>query len=597
MVEAVQQLTGAEEIVWNLGDLYAASDDPKIETDLAEVRSQAERFAGRYRGRVAALGVAELAGALAEYEQLGEMAHRLLSFATLQWTTETTNPAYGALLQRLREAASEIEQKTLFFDLEWANIPAERMSLAQDPALARWRHYLENALKTRPYLLSEPEEKILSEKALTGVAAWTRYFGQLTSAARFDLDGEKLPQEMVLRKLYLPDRELRHRAADSVTAGLRQNLPHATFIMNTVLADKASDDKLRKYPTWISSRNLANETTDQAVEALIQAVTGRYDIVARYYAIKRRLLGYDSLFEYDRFAPLGGAESRYSWNQAREVVLKAFNAFHPRMAEIAGEFFEKRWIHAPVRPGKRGGAFASPAVPSAHPYVFVNFTGLGRDVMTLAHELGHGVHMYLSRPKGILAAGTPLTTAEMASVFGEMLVFNDMMAREPDPAVRLSMLARKIEDSFGTCFRQVSMNRFEHAVHTSRRTEGELATDRLNELWLETQRAVFGQSVTLREEYGVWWSYIPHFLNTPGYVYAYAFGELLVLALFNLYQQRGATFAPGYLEVLAAGGSDSPENVLAKVGIDLTDPNFWQQGLATIDRMVTQLDELATSTR
>ncbi|MBI3396625.1 MAG: M3 family oligoendopeptidase, partial [Spirochaetia bacterium] len=332
-----------------------------------------------------------------------------------------------------------------------------------------------------------------------------------------------------------------------------------TYIYNVSLAEKASTDRLRKYPTWISDRNLDNETSDLMVDALISAVTSRYDIVARYYKIKRKLLGVPELFDYDRYAPLEEVETHYQWDEAKQVVLNAFGAFHPKMAEVAAEFFDKRWIHAPVLPNKRGGAFASSCVPSVHPWVFVNFMGLGKDVMTLAHELGHGVHMYLSRPKGVLEANTPLTTAEMASVFGEMLVFNDMMKRETDPKVRQSMLASKIEDTFATVFRQVTMNRFEDAIHTARRSGGELTTDRYSELWLKTQRAMFGDSVTLRDDYGLWWSYVTHFIAVPGYVYAYAFGELLVLALFNQYRKQGDSFAPKYIDVLSSGGSDKPE--------------------------------------
>lgn len=363
-------------------------------------------------------------------------------------------------------------------------------------------------------------------------------------------------------------------------------------MFNTLLAEKASDDRLRKYPTWITSRNLSNETTDEAVQALVDAVTNRYDIVARYYHVKKQLLGVDTLYDYDRYAPLPGAESRYSWDEARQIVITAFNAFSPRMAEVADEFFTKNWIHAPVKQGKRGGAFASPTVPSAHPFVFVNYTGTGRDVMTLAHELGHGIHMYLSRQHGIFGAYTPLTTAEMASVFGEMLVFNDLMAKESDPSVRLAMLASKIEDTFATVFRQVSMNRFENAVHTARREQGELSTETISALWMDTQRTMFGNSVTLRDDYGIWWSYIPHFINTPGYVYAYAFGELLVLALFNKYKREGESFVPRYIDVLSSGGSDKPENILAKAGVDLTDPTFWQEGLSIIDDMVSDLQGL-----
>ncbi len=390
-----------------------------------------------------------------------------------------------------------------------------------------------------------------------------------------------------------PDRALRRAAAAAFTAGLKDLRRTSTTIFNTVLADKASDDRLRHYPTWISARNLSNEVDDKTVDALVQAVTSRYDIVARYYRLKRRLLGLDELFDTDRYAPLPAADRHYPWEEARELVLDAYGRFHPRLAEIAGWFFDRRWIDAPPRPGKYGGAFSAGVVPSVHPYILLNYDAKPRDVMTLAHELGHGVHQKLSGVQGLLQADTPLTTAETASVFGEMLVFQDMMARETDPAVRLGMLTSKIEDSFATAFRQISMNRFEHAIHTARREEGELTAERFSELWLETQRAMFGDSVTLTEDYGLWWSYVPHFIGTPGYVYAYAFGELLVLALYARYQQVGPGFADAYIEMLSRGGSDWPHAIVAPLGVDLTDPGFWQGGLGILEGLVAEAEALA----
>jgi oligoendopeptidase F len=334
---------------------------------------------------------------------------------------------------------------------------------------------------------------------------------------------------------------------------------------------------------------------DKTVDALVEAVTSRYDIVARYYRLKRRLLGLDELFEYDRYAPLPAADRRYSWDEGRQIVLDAYGQFHPRMAEVAGWFFDHRWIDAPPRPGKLGGAFSHETVPSVHPYILLNFEGRPRDVMTLAHELGHGVHQKLAGVQGALQAHTPLTTAETASVFGEMLVFQALMAQETDPQVRLGMLTSKIEDSFATAFRQISMNRFEHAIHTARRTEGELTAERFSELWLETQRAMFGDSVTLTEDYGLWWSYIPHFIGTPGYVYAYAFGELLVLALYARYRQAGGDFAEKYLAMLTRGGSDWPHQIVAPLGVDLTDPTFWHGGLGILADLVAEAEELAAA--
>jgi oligoendopeptidase F len=405
-----------------------------------------------------------------------------------------------------------------------------------------------------------------------------------------------LNQSQILAKVHDPDREVRRKAADALTEGIRSRSMELTYIFNVLVADKAADDKRRHYEQWISARNLSNKAPDEVVEALIQSVTAQYDLVARHYNLKRILLGYDELYDYDRYAPIPakGEETEYSWSEAREIVSKAYSAFSPRVGEIVARFFNENWIHAALLPNKRGGAFASPTVPSAHPFVLVNFTGQGRDVMTLAHELGHGLHMYLSsEAQGITGLYTPLTTAEMASTFGEMLTFTDLMANEPDPAVRLAMMAQKIEDSFATIFRQISMNRFEDGLHTARRTEGELSAERISEIWMKSQKDMFQGSVNLRDDYGLWWSYVPHFIGSPGYVYAYSFGELLVLALFNLYQKRGAEFVPQYVEVLAAGDSDYPDRILAKIGIDLSDPAFWNEGLEALRKLVEQEEALA----
>jgi oligoendopeptidase F len=592
-VEVNEKRTGAEEILWDLSDLYAGVDDPQIEEDIARANALTDDFAASYRGTIASLDAEGLRAALSAYETIVEAANKLGAFAYLIWTTDAANARYGALLQRLTEWEAELQQKLVFFELEWVNAPDDfARAMLADPALAHYCHWLEVMRRYQPHRLSEPEEKILAEKSVTGRSAWTRLFSELKGNTRYPFDGEELTEATILAKLHEPDRDVRQRAAQAFTEVLRGQLPTLTFIFNTLAADKASDDRLRRYPNWIASRNLDNEVSDDVVEALIGAVTARYDIVARYYRLKRALLGVDALHDYDRYAPLPAAESHYQWDQAREMVLRAYAQFHPQMAEVAGQFFARSWIDAPPYPGKRGGAYSASVVPSVHPYVFMNYTGNARDVMTLAHELGHGIHQYLSRDQGMLQQHTPLTTAEMASTFGEMLVFSDFMANEADPAVRLAMLAQKIEDSFATIFRQISMNRFEHGMHTARRQEGELSNERLSAIWMETQRAMFGDSVELTDNYALWWSYIPHFLHTPGYVYAYAFGELLVLALFARYRAEGDSFAPRYLEVLRAGGSDWPEKTLAPLGVDLTDPHFWQEGLGEIEKLVAQAEAL-----
>lgn len=594
---AETRVTGAESVNWDLSDLYTGIDASQIEVDIRLADDRADKLAAEVRGKLATLDEEELYEALVEYENISEMVHKLGSYVHLIWSTDTGNPQYGALLQKINEWASRMEQKLVFFDLEWTNAPeayAERM--IAHPALAKYQHWLETTRRYQPHRLSEPEEKILSEKAVTGRSAWGRFFSEVMSNTRYPFEGEELTQSDILAKLFLPDRDVRKRAATAFTEVLREKLPILSFVFNTLAADKASDDRLRNYSSWVSSRNLANEVNDDVVEALVNAVTSRYDIVARYYKLKGQLLGLDKLYDYDRYAPLPAAEGEYHWDHARELVLNAYNNFHPQAAEIAGQFFTKNWIDAAPKPGKRGGAYSAGTVPSAHPYVFMNYTGNARDVMTLAHELGHGIHQYLSREQGMLQQHTPLTTAEMASTFGEMLVFTDFMKNESDPKVQLAMLAHKIEDTFSTVFRQISMNRFEHRMHTARREEGELSSERLSEIWVETQRGMFLDSVEMTDNYSIWWSYVPHFLQVPGYVYAYAFGELLVLALFARYRQEGDSFAPRYMDVLRAGGSDWPEAILAPLGVDLTDPNFWQEGLGEIEKLVEQAEALVKQT-
>ncbi|MBI1277907.1 MAG: M3 family oligoendopeptidase [Anaerolineaceae bacterium] len=593
----LERTTGAENVIWDLSIFYKSVDDPAIEQDMKAITKDVDSFAATYKGRVASLSADELLAAVKAIENIYDKTGRIGSFASLLYSTDTADPKYGALVQKVTEFDSDLSQKIVFFDLEWNNTDdAVAKKLLDDSKIAPYRHMLEATRRYKPYQLSEIEEQLLVEKSVTGSSAWTRFFTQLTSAIRLDFQGQKLTMTQVLTKLYSEDREIRRKAAESITAGLKEKAMELTYIFNVLAADKASDDKKRGYPSWVSARNLSNKAPDEVVNALISSVTSHYGIVAQHYNLKRQLLGLDELTDYDRYAPLPIKESDafYTWDEAKEIVLTAFRAFSPRIAEISQRFFDENWIHAPVLPNKRGGAFCAFTVPSAHPYVFVNFEGKARDVQTLAHELGHGVHAYLAaEAHGLFGMHTPLTTAEMASTFGEMLVFTDLMNKESDPEVRLAMLAHKVEDTFATVFRQISMNRFEDALHTARRSEGELTTDRINELWMNSQKAMFGDSVRLGENYGRWWSYVPHFLHTPGYVYAYSFGELLVLGLFKVYRERGAEFVPQFVEVLAAGDSDWPENILSKAGVDLTDLNFWNEGLAAIQDLVNQEAELA----
>jgi len=594
MAEEQNRKTGAENVTWNLGDLYQGSTDHRFEADQKGAEERAQVLAQQFKGRISTLGEQEMERLLSAYESIVEMIEKPSTFAALDWSGNTEDPARGALLQRLTEQSSRLAQILVFVALEWANAPEEHArKLMESPLLAKWRHWLEITRRYRPFLLTEAEEKLLREKAVTGREAWVRYFEETQGATLYAWEGRSVPQQEILNKLYNPDREVRHRAADALTAGLRGIQRSATYVFNTLLADKASDDRLRGYPAWISARNLDNQVNDATVEALVSAVTSRYDIVARYYRLKKKIMGTDELFDYDRYAPIAAQESFYTWSDARQIVLSAYRKFHPRMAEIASLFFDKGWIDAGLRRGKRGGAFSSPCVPSVHPYVLLSYQGTTNDVMTLAHELGHGVHQYLARDRGILQQSTPLTTAETASTFGESLVFHDMYAREENRSVRLAMLVREIESAFATIFRQIAMNRFEQGIHTARRAEGELTLERFSHLWLDTQKQMFGGSVTLREDYGIWWSYIYHFLFAPGYVYAYAFGELLVRALYSRYQKAGPEFADAYLSVLAAGGSEWPHKLMAGLHVDLTDPGFWAEGLGLLEDMVRNAEDLA----
>ncbi len=600
MAEAVPaRQTGAEDVIWDLSVFYDGADDPRIDEDMKSLEADVAAFAERYRGNVATLSAAELAAAMTEREQLLDRLVRIGAYANLLYAIDSSDPQLGAFVQKATQFSAQLQQQTVFFDLEWQEADdAHVQAMLADPAVEKYRHQLEAELRYKPYTLSEPEEKLMLALNVSGRSAWTRFFTQLTGAMRFDWEGEHITQSEVLVKLYDTDRTVRSTAAASITAGLQDKSMELTYIFNVLASDKAIKDEARGYPTWVTSRNLANKAPDEVVEALVSTVTSNYDLVARHYDLKRKLLGHNELYDYDRYAPLTLTDDTegktYQWDEARDVVLTAFNAFSPRMAEVAGYFFDKNWIHAPVLPNKRGGAFAASTTPSANPFVLVNFLGKQRDVSTLAHELGHGIHQYLAgQTQGLFGADTPLTTAEMASVFGEMLVFSDLMAREDDKATQLAMLVEKVEDTFATVFRQVSMNRFEDVMHNAYRSEGELPTERLNELWLGTQNDMFKGSVTMTDNYGLWWSYIPHFLHVPGYVYAYAFGELLVLALYELYKEQGGDFVPKYIDVLSMGGNDYPDKILSMAGVDLNDPDFWNGGIAVVKDFIDQEEALA----
>ena len=590
------ELTGAEDIAWDLSDLYDGGDDSRLEADVQDADEAAAAFRDRYHGNVAELSASELREAIEERERIESILTRAIYYAHLWFSTDMADPARGALVARLTEKGAALDTQLLFFGLEIADLEDDAAeALIEDPELEKWRHWLRSLRKFRPYLLSEPEEKIFTEKSVSGVSAWGRLYEELLGALRVQLDGDEIALEEAMSKLYSSDRDLRRRAAEGVSEALSPGLRTRTYVFNTIVLDKSIDDRLRGYETWISSRNLRNETSDEAVQALVDAAVARYDVPQRYYRLKAKLLGLDRLTFYDRFAPIADDPTKVSWDEAKDTVLGAYADFSQETGDIVERFFHESWIDAPVRENKRTGAFCATTIPDRHPYILMNFTGDRRSILTLAHELGHGLHGVLTGPLGLFNADTPLTTAETASVFGEALTFKRLLALEDDPRKRLNLLAGRIEDSIATVFRQITMNRFEDLVHNERRNQGELSMERVEELWLDTQRMMFDDSVEI-DGYGNWWSYIPHFMSTPGYVYAYAYGFLFALAIFRRYEQEREAMVEPYLDVLRAGGSKSPEELAQIVGLDLTDPKIWESG---IDALASELDEaeaLATET-
>jgi len=586
-----------EDVSWDLSPLVYGEDDAGADRLLGEAATRAHAFAEIYAGRIAELDAAAFGAAVRELQEISELASRAGNFAMLRFSIDTADPALGALLQRVQEKSTAIETQLLFFELEWAALEDDRADelLAAD-GLDTARHFLRSARRYRPHLLSEPEEKILTEKTVSGRSAWSRLFSEQVSALSVSLPGEEEPVTLdgALARLLSSDREVRRGAAEAVTDALAPGLRTRAFIFNTLLHDKAVDDRLRNYPHWLADRNLANEASDESVQALLTAVRKRYELPRRWYRLKAQLLGIERLADYDRMAAVTQDEDDpVDWDEAKELVLDSYHSFTPELGDPARAFFDDRRIDAPPRPAKRGGAFAAYTVPSEHPYLMLNYTAKRRDVLVLAHEMGHGLHAELARPRGVLEQHTPLTLAETASVFGETLVFRRLLEQASTPESRLSLLAESIEGSIATVFRQTAMNRFEELVHTSRREDGELSVSRFNELWTQSQEEMLGDSVQITEGYRTWWSYVPHFIATPGYVYAYAYGQLLALSIYKRYVDEGESFVPSYLELLRAGGSKSPHELGQIVGIDLADPGFWDSGLALVEAQLAEAETAA----
>lgn len=592
--------TGAEGVKWNLGDLYEGLNDPKIEKDIRSLTSKALKFEKTYRGKIdsKSLTAKKLLEAVKTLERISEQTGRLLSYAYLVFAADTSKPEHGAFLQKVQEKTTEVRKHLIFFELEWTtleNKKAER--LLKDKKLSRYSHFLEQERKYKPHRLSEPEEQVMDEKSNTGSRAFKRLFDEVLNNITFnvEVDGKtrQLTETQTLALLYDPDRDKRKAAARGLTEGLKEHSHILTFIFNTLVQDHSVNDRLRSFSHPMESRHLDNEIDHDTVEALIVSCEKNYGLSIEYHKLKRKIMGLKKLYDYDRYAPLFTDTGLINYKEGKEIILDSFSGFSGRMADIAAKFFDKSWIDAEVRDGKRGGAFSHGTVPGAHPYVFTNYTGRMRDVMTLAHELGHGVHQYLSRKQGYFQSNTPLTTAETASVFAEMLVFHTLLERESDPQRKLALICGKLEDIFATVFRQVVLTRFEQSLHEARRKHGELHSEAINELWADANSRLFGDSITITDDYRCWWMYIPHFIHSPFYCYAYSFGELLVLALYNMYLTEGKSFVPRYIELLSSGGSEAPDTLLEKVGVDIKDKKFWQSGLDLLADMVSEAKEQA----
>ena len=583
---------------WDLSDLYPSINSPDVAADLDSAAEDAKDFQARYKGNLATILAQEGGGALARcirtYEALQERLLRAMSFASLVYAGDTSDPAGAKFYGDTQDRLTAISTHLLFFTLELNRIDdAELESGLADPELAKLKPWLDDLRLERPYQLSDEIERLFHEKSVTSRGAWNRLFDETLAGLRFDVGGESLPLEPTLNRLSDPDRPRRREAAEALAKTFAENIRTFTLITNTLAKDKAISDEWRGFEDIAASRHLANRVEPEVVDALVKAVEAAYPSLShRYYALKAQWLGGDRLDHWDRNAPLPEADDRIvAWTEARDMVLRAYADFHPDMATIAERFFANGWIDASTRPGKAPGAFAHPTVPSVHPYVLVNYQGKKRDVMTLAHELGHGVHQVLAAGQGLLMAQTPLTLAETASVFGEMLTFKAMLGKSDTAAERKAMLAGKVEDMLNTVVRQIAFYTFERRVHLARK-EGELTADRIGELWLDVQAASLGPALRFGEGYETYWAYIPHFIHSPFYVYAYAFGDCLVNSLYAVYERAETGFQEKYFDLLKAGGSKRHTELLAPFGLDASDPGFWQMGLSVISGLIDELESV-----
>ncbi|MBV16805.1 MAG: oligoendopeptidase F [Thalassospira sp.] len=581
---------------WDLTDLYNDPKDPAIRRDLDDAKSRSQAFQKSFQGKLNDLTGDELMTAIAEYEAVSEICGKIGSYAQLLYAGDSSDAAIGQFYQSVQEEMTGISSLTLFFGLEINRIDDASLDAkyAQSEELRRYRPFLDENRAFRPHQLSDEVEQVLHERRVAGSAAWVRLFDQTMAELRFPINGEELTMSDVANMLSSTKVEERKAAAKSIGDVLGKNIKLLAHVTNTLAKDKEIDDRLRKFATPVSSRNLANQVEDEVVDALNTAVKDSHaDLSHRYYRLKAKWFGVDQLDYWDRNAPLPDDDDRQiDWDTARSTVLKAYGEFSPELAEVGQKFFDNPWIDVPPRAGKSSGAFAHPTVPSAHPYLLLNYHGKTRDVMTLAHELGHGVHQVLAGEQGYFLSDTPLTLAETASVFGEMLTFQSMLRAETDPKMKRIMLAGKVEDMLNTVVRQIAFFEFEKRVHEKRR-EGELTVDEICDIWIAVQHESLGDAIRYEDEYKYYWSYIPHFIHSPFYVYAYAFGDCLVNSLYDVYENAEDGFQQKYLDMLKAGGTKRHKELLAPFGLDASDPAFWQRGLNMIKRMIDELEELS----
>ena len=585
-------------VTWDLSALFSSSDDPKIEASWKEAHARADAFAEQYRGKINSdsLTASVLAEALTEMEAITVLIVKPITYANLVFAADVSKPEHGAFMQEQTERATELQVKLMFFELELQAAPASVIDpLLSDPCLANFLHHIHVSRTYSKYRLSEKEEVLMEELANTGSRAWNRLFDEVTAnhVYHVTLDGkeQEMSQQEVLAMLRHEDRSTRQAAADSFSSGLKEQERVLTFIFNTLLQDKAIDDRLRKFEFAEQSRHLSNELDQETVELVIRLCREFYPLVARYYRVKRSILGLDELTHIDRYAPLFAAEEKVTWDRAQSIVLEAFGAFSADMAEKGSEFFDKNWIDAEPRKGKMGGAFCSYNTPDTHPVLLQSYLDKMDDVMTLAHELGHGVHASYSREQSYFNYHGTLPLAELASTFGEMLVFEKLVAGASDKD-KLALYAGKIEGIFATVFRQAAMYQFEKGAHGKRRTDGELTADELGEIWQSELQAMFGDSVSLGEQHRSWWMYVGHFTGSPFYVYAYSFGELLVLSLYEMAKKAGPGFADRYVEVLKLGGSKTPAELMGMLDIDLRSEEFWRGGFSALENIMSEFERL-----